>query len=76
MPANCSIIGSDNELDLFCLVLNASNIPFSVTIGESRTVDRLKKSDKESDGARSLIAVLLNSIMLWKVSTFLLACAG
>ena len=75
MPVNCSIIGSDDELDLFCWVLNGSKAPFSVTIGERRTVDRLKKVIKK-DMEPELDHWAASSITLWKVSTFLLACAG
>jgi len=73
MPVNYSIIGSDDELDLFCWVLNGSNIPFSVTIGESRTVDCLKKMIKK-EMEPELDDLAADRIVLWNVSTFLLVC--
>ena len=47
MPVHCSIIGSDDELDLFCWILNDSKALFSVAIGECWMVDHLKKVIKK-----------------------------
>lgn len=69
MPVNCSIIGSDDVLKLFCWVLNGSNKPFSVTIGGSETVDDLKKVIKK-EKEPELDHLAADRIILWKVSTF------
>ena len=58
---------------MVCWILNESEAPFSVTIGEGRKVDRLKKVIKK-DMEPELDHWGAPSIALWKVSTFLLPC--
>ncbi len=41
------MIGSDDQLELFCWVLNVSNDPFQVMIGKRLRVNELKKEIKK-----------------------------
>jgi hypothetical protein len=69
MSVNCSIVGSDNELELFYWVLHRSNMPFSVGIRESKMVDHLKKVIKKKKEPE-LDHIAAYSIIIWKVSAF------
>lgn len=72
---NYSTISSDDELKLFCCVLDGHNRAFSVTICGTQTVDRLKKAIKK-EIEPNLDHLAYHSINIWKVSMCLLACAN
>jgi hypothetical protein len=63
---NDSVIGSDVKLKLFCWVLNVSDDPFHVIIGNSLTVSELKKEIKKVK-EHTFGAIDPDTLGLWKV---------
>jgi hypothetical protein len=61
------INGSDDQLILFCWVLNVSDNPFPVDIGKSMTVGHLKKAIKK-EKEHTFAGVEPDTLELWKVS--------
>jgi hypothetical protein len=59
--------GSDDQLTLFCWVLNVSDNPFPVDIGKSMTVGHLKEAIKE-EKERTFDGIQPDTLELWKVS--------
>ncbi|KAF8228040.1 hypothetical protein L208DRAFT_1293576, partial [Tricholoma matsutake] len=58
---------TDDELTLFCWILNKSNSPFPVLIGKSKTVAELKvmvKKKKEN----GLVGIDADEFRIWKLS--------
>ena len=57
------MIGSDDQLELFCWVLNVSNDPFQVMIGKRLRVNELKNEMKK----KTFGAIDPDTLILWKV---------
>ena len=60
------MIGSDDQLELFCWVLNVSNDPFQVIIRKRLTVNELKKEIKKVK-EHTFSAIEPDTLILWKV---------
>ncbi|KAM6490570.1 hypothetical protein JOM56_013913 [Amanita muscaria] len=60
------LLNADDQLTLFCWVLNVSNNPFAVDIGKSMTVGHLKQAIKEKE--RTFEVIESDTLELWKLS--------
>ncbi|KIL58347.1 hypothetical protein M378DRAFT_319083 [Amanita muscaria Koide BX008] len=59
--------GDDDQLTLFCWVLNVSDNPFAIDIGKSMTVGHLKKAIKK-EKERTFNDIDPDTLELWKLS--------
>jgi len=57
---------TDDELTLFCWILNKSDRPFSVEIGMSKTVDKLKDMIKKMK-EHTLAGIETDGLNIWKL---------
>ncbi|KAF8817182.1 hypothetical protein BYT27DRAFT_7075454, partial [Phlegmacium glaucopus] len=66
--SNLSNLSKTEDLTLFCWILNVSNNPFAIDIGQSMRVDHLKKAIKK-EKRHTFEVIESDTLELWKLST-------